>query len=67
MERKLEKIFDYQKFEQNAAMQQIIDSVHARFASKELSMNDMGTVYAAGVNTPSKPMRIRDTTTTRHA
>ena len=49
MERKLMKLFDYQKFARNENLQKIIDDVHERYASRELSMNDMDAVYAAGV------------------
>lgn len=72
MKNKLEKMFDYQKYEQNAALQQVVDSVHNRYETSELSLNDMETVYAAG--TPQLPKRLRDLingqpvkdTTTRH-
>lgn len=48
MENKLKKLFDYQKFEQNSALQDVIDSVHARYAKRELDFDQMETVYAAG-------------------
>ncbi len=54
MENKLKALFDFQKFERNADLQQVIDSVHARYASKavnrrqELSLDDMEWVNAAG-------------------
>ena len=37
MENKLSLLFDYQKFEQNAELQSVIDSVYARFRSRKLS------------------------------
>ena len=49
MEGKLKALFDYQKFEGNPALQQVIDSVHARFPSRELSLDEMEWVSAAGV------------------
>jgi predicted RNA-binding protein with PIN domain len=50
-EKKLAALFEYQKYEGNAALQGVIDSVHARYASaagRELSMEEMDVVYAAG-------------------
>ena len=41
MEGKLKTLFDYQKFESNSALQSVIDSVHARYAVKELSLDEM--------------------------
>ena len=55
MESKLKTLFDYQKFEGNAALQQVIDSVHARYASRELNLEEMEWVNAAG--TPHQPVR----------
>ena len=48
MEKTLRSLFDFQKFEGNPALQQVIDSVHARYAVRELSMDDMDRVAAAG-------------------
>ena len=48
MERKLSKLFDFQKFEGNRELQQVIDSVHAKYAVRTLSLDDMETVAAAG-------------------
>ena len=48
MEGKLKTLFDYQKFEGNPALQSVIDSVHARYAVKELSLDEMEWVAAAG-------------------
>jgi len=50
MEGKLKTLFDYQKFEGNSALQSVIDSVHARYAVKELSLDEMEWVAAAGVS-----------------
>lgn len=49
MEGKLKALFDYQKFEGNPALQSVIDSVHSRYAVKELSLDEMEWVAAAGV------------------
>ena len=59
MENKLKALFDYQKFERNPALQQVIDSVHARYASRELNLDEMEWVNAAG--TPDiKPETRKD-------
>ena len=49
MEGKLKALFDYQKFEGNSALQSVIDSVHSRYAVKELSLDEMEWVNAAGI------------------
>ena len=55
MERTLKQLFDYQKFEKNADLERLVDSVHSRYAIRELSMEDMDMVFAAGVpNIPKK-------------
>lgn len=48
MENKLFRLFDYQKFEGNEALRQIINSTHARCQARSLSMEDMEWVNAAG-------------------
>ena len=48
MEGRIKSLFDYQKYEGNPALQQVIDSVHARYNTRELSMDEMETVAAAG-------------------
>lgn len=48
MEKKLTKLFDYQKFAGNKALQGIIDSVHARSGRRELSLDEEELVNAAG-------------------
>ena len=58
MERKLKQLFDYQKFEGNSELQQVIDSVHAKYAVRELDLADMDTVSAAG--TPHRPEKKED-------
>ncbi len=49
MERKLKELFDYQKFEGNTALQNVINSVHSRYQARELSFEDMAQLSAAGV------------------
>ena len=58
MEKKLFRLFDYQKFEENPDLRQIIDSTHARCRVKALSLDDMEWVNAAGEPTP--PVKAED-------
>ena len=48
MERMLRKMFDYQRFEGNKALDQVIDGVHSRYSVRELNLNELETVAAAG-------------------
>ena len=48
MEKKLKAMFNYQKFDRNADLQQVIDSVHDKYGMRELSLDEMGMVAAAG-------------------
>ena len=52
MERKIRALFDFQKFEGNADLQSVIDSVHSRYSGqnnvRELSLDEMSWVNAAG-------------------
>jgi hypothetical protein len=58
MEKKLFRMFDRQKFEANKDLQQIIDTVHARYDARELTLDDMEWVNAAGEPTP--PVKAED-------
>ena len=49
MENKLEQLFGYQRFEGNRNLQQVIDSVHAKYAVRELAIDDLAMVNAAGI------------------
>ena len=49
MERTLKNLFDFQKFEGNSDLQRIINSTHSRYATRELSLNEMEWVSAAGI------------------
>lgn len=53
MERKLRALFDYQKFEQNKDLQNVIDRVHARYRSSSrarmLDDDEADMVAAAGL------------------
>ena len=53
MERILKGLFEYQKFEGNPELQQVIGSVHARYAARKLDPGDMETIAAAGI--PGSP------------
>ncbi len=56
MSKVLNRLFDYQRFEGNQELQQVIDSVHSRYTARELELDDMETVYAAGNPVlPKKP------------
>ena len=47
MEALLTRLFDFQDFENNSALQRVIDSVHARYATRALYMDEMEWVSAA--------------------
>lgn len=49
MENLLSRLFDYQRYEENAELAAVINAVHGRYALQELEMDDMGYVSAAGV------------------
>ena len=49
MERTLKSVFDFQKFEGNSDLQKVIDSTHSRYAVRELNMDEMEWVSAAGI------------------
>ena len=51
-------MFDYQKFAGNRELQQVIDSVHAKYAMRELDLSDMEMVSAAGI--PELPEKEKD-------
>ena len=55
MDSKLFRLFDYQKFEGNRELQEMIDATHARCKARELSLDDMEWVNAAGE--PQAPVR----------
>ena len=47
MNKKLKMLFDYQRFEQNAKLEKLIQETESRYA-KELSEEDLSLVSAAG-------------------
>lgn len=48
MEKKLKALFDYQKFEKNSKLQNLISETHRRVRSSALSDDLMSKVSAAG-------------------
>ena len=58
MESALRRLFDFQDFENNVELRQIIDSVHQRYTTCELSEDDLFLVNAAG--TPDMNRRKPD-------
>ena len=58
MEKSLKQLFDYQKFAGNQDLRDVIDSVHSRYQTRELSMDEMDMIFAAGV--PQMPKHKTD-------
>ena len=58
MENKISRLFDYQKFEGNAELQQVIDGAHERCRARALSLDEMEWVNAAGA--PQPPIKPED-------
>ena len=58
MEKRLSLLFDYQKYEKNADLQAVIDSVHARYSARQLSDDEADLVAAAGM--PEMASKRRD-------
>ncbi len=48
MDGKLKALFDFQKFDGNRDLQDVIDSVHARYRVRELDLDELEMVNAAG-------------------
>ena len=48
MEKKLEKLFDYQRFAQNAKLQKVIDAARVRNETRRLSLDEAELGAAAG-------------------
>ncbi|MBO7663401.1 MAG: hypothetical protein J6U01_08515 [Clostridia bacterium] len=48
MERTMMRLFDFQRFERNSALQAVIDEVHARYTMNELGDEELFMVNAAG-------------------
>ena len=54
MENTLKQLFSFQKFEQNESLQKIINDTELRYGLRELSMNEMELVAAAGTANPQR-------------
>ena len=52
METVLTTLFDYQKFEDNPALRSIINATHSRYDMRELNLDEMDCIAAAGMPTP---------------
>ena len=65
MEKSLKAMFDFQKFEGNADLKNVIHSVHERYPEMEsglheLNLNDMEWVAAAGTPTNDVKRKKKD-------
>ena len=60
MEHKLSRLFDRQKFQQNARLSSIIDAVESRYA-RAMNDDDLALVSAAGDTDATQPMAKRIT------
>ena len=60
MERTLKGLFDFQKFENNSALRSVIDSTHSRYGTRELSLDSLEQVFAAGTPLPRDPKKDSD-------
>ena len=61
MEQKLRRLFDFQRFEENAALAGVIAAVHSRWGPRGLTAEEMESVAAAGTvapaRNPNKPLQ----------
>ena len=57
MENKLRALFDFQKFDRNADLQNVIDNVHARYSARMLTDEEADMVNAAGVINTGKTIK----------
>lgn len=48
MEKKLARLFEFQDFEGNSQLSKVIDDVHQRYQVRELTMDEMEMLAAAG-------------------
>ena len=49
LEKKISMLFDFQKFEKNADLQEVIDAVHRRYTARKLTDDEAEYVAAAGM------------------
>ena len=59
MEKKIKKLFDYQRFEKNEKLEKLIRDTESRYAT-ELSDDDLSFVSAAGEDTPPAEEPLTD-------
>ena len=59
MEETLKTLFDFQRFEDNARLRAVINSVKARYNTRELDLDDLEWVAAAGVPEPRDSILFR--------
>ena len=57
---RLKDLFDFQKFEPNADLQSIIDSVHARYSSTARMLTDDEADWVAAAGMPDTAMKNKD-------
>lgn len=60
MDNRLKQLFGYQHLAENRELQQVIDSVHAKYAMRELSLDEMEMVAAAGIPDPQPKQKDED-------
>ncbi len=61
MEKKISMLFDLQRFENNADLQEVIDAVHRRYTARKLTDDEVECVAAAGMpDTGLKRPRPKD-------
>lgn len=60
MDNRLKQLFGYQHLAENRELQQVIDSVYAKYAMRELSLDEMEMVAAAGIPDPQPKQKDED-------
>ena len=58
MDKKLRTLFDYQRFAGNKDLQKVIDAVHAKYQVRELNLDELEMVSAAGI--PQNPDKHKE-------
>ena len=59
LEKKLRALFDFQKYEQNADLQSVIDRVHARYSNSARMLSDDEADLVAAAGMPETAMKKR--------
>jgi hypothetical protein len=57
-EKRLYRVFDLQRFEENDRLKKVIDAAHRRLNDRELGDDELDSVAAAG--TPASPDRRKE-------